>query len=337
MSKKQWIDFRALRRELKFEQVLSHYGVEPHIRTTEKGRQHSGTCPLQTCREKSKKRTFSANLDRGIWQCFACKQSGNALDFIALLEGLDPSNASQLRQAAEKARETFLGEISQPSLDLTPDKAAVEETPPEQIVETVVNAPLDFELQSLDPDHPWFRERKLSRETVAHFGLGFCARGWLKGRIAIPIRTSVGLVGYAGRLLDEKEANPENPIYIFPQHRVHKGVRHEFQISEIVYHLHEVRVPVKRILVTPFPDSVWTLWQEGIPECVSIMGTTCYPQQMRAFVDAVEPEGVVWIVSEEDDFPTQSIAELTYQTAMHRKVRWCSQMTTLSLSTLGAK
>lgn len=323
--KKQWIDFKALRRDLSFERVLSHYNVQLHVRTSGKGRQHNGLCPFQTCKGTSKKRTFSANLDRGIFQCFKCRQSGNVLDFIAIQEGFDPSNAGDLRKAAEKAKAMFIGTELPEEKPVTP---AVAEASSEAAVETVVNAPLDFELQSLDPDHPWFRERGLCPETVAHFGLGYCPRGWLKGRIAIPLRNGEGkLIGYAGRLLEDVTASAENPLYAFPKTRIHNGATYEFRISEIVYNIHELQAPTKRILVTPFLDTVWSLWQHGQTDAVSIMGSVCYPTQMKIFIDAVQSDGVVWIVSEEHDFPHQSIAELTYQIALHRKVRWCSMET----------
>src|SRR5581483_6065879 len=40
---------------------------------------------------------------------------------------------------------------------------------------------------NLDPDVPYLRQRGLEAETIAHFGLGLCRRGCLKGYVAIPI------------------------------------------------------------------------------------------------------------------------------------------------------
>lgn len=333
LAKREWIDFKAVRAQLDFESVLRHYGMQVQARSGGKGRQHSGSCPLPTCKGKPPKRTFSANLDRGIWQCFACKESGNSLDFICLAEGLDPLKAAELRQAARKAKEMFLAE-AQPKRGLEEAEPTVAEAPPEPPVEgerVVVNAPLNFELKSLDPEHPWFRERGYSAETVAHFGLGYCSRGWLSGRIAIPLRNGEGkLVGYAGRLLDDGTASAENPLYLFPKARAHKGIHHEFRISELLYHRHAMDGPAKGVFVAPFIETVWFLWQEGLRDSVSIMGNSCHGPQRQAFVEATEPDGTVWIVSEENDFTHQSIAEMTYQTAMRRKVRWCSLATILT-------
>src|SRR6185437_758181 len=62
------------------------------------------------------------------------------------------------------------------------------------------NKPLTFVLQNLQPEHPYLTERGLSSETIQTFGLGFCQKGLLNGRIAIPIHNFKGeLVAYAGR------------------------------------------------------------------------------------------------------------------------------------------
>src|SRR5437588_650551 len=42
----------------------------------------------------------------------------------------------------------------------------------------LVNAPLDFELKRLDQSHPYLTDRGFTRETIGHFGLGYCAKGY---------------------------------------------------------------------------------------------------------------------------------------------------------------
>jgi len=66
--KDSWIDFKALRAKLDFEQVLRHYGVE----VKRKGKQHHGFCPLPSHQGQKNSPSFSANLERGIFQCFGC-------------------------------------------------------------------------------------------------------------------------------------------------------------------------------------------------------------------------------------------------------------------------
>jgi DNA primase len=55
-------------------------------------------------------------------------------------------------------------------------------------------------LQNLDTAHPHLTERGLSAETIAEFGLGYCQKGGMTGRIVIPIHNAEGqLLAYAER------------------------------------------------------------------------------------------------------------------------------------------
>jgi hypothetical protein len=66
------------------------------------------------------------------------------------------------------------------------------------------NKPLGFRLEKLDQAHPYLSDRGLTPETVMEFGLGFCAKGMMANRIAIPIRNPEGkVVAYAGRTPEE--------------------------------------------------------------------------------------------------------------------------------------
>ena len=47
------------------------------------------------------------NLEKQVYNCFACGAGGNALDFVAHMEGLNPSNTNELRKAALAAADTF--------------------------------------------------------------------------------------------------------------------------------------------------------------------------------------------------------------------------------------
>src|SRR6266478_9815326 len=96
---KQWIDFAKLRQELSFEKVLALYTVT----LTPKGNngQFVGQCPLPHHGDQ-KGSTFSANLDRGLFQCFGCKQSGNVLDFAVLMDGFAKDDGKGVRKTALK-------------------------------------------------------------------------------------------------------------------------------------------------------------------------------------------------------------------------------------------
>src|ERR1700734_1059743 len=240
----EWIDFKAVRRDLNFEKVLMAYGIRLNIRDTPKGRQHSGPCPLNLCKGRSpSKATFSVNVDQGIWRCFACGSHGNTLDFILLCEGLNPLIGKDVRKGALIAQEKFLGKRGDEKTAIRVEPAPKEDVPESPkgasaYTKTLVNEPLDFVLKGLDPSHGWFRAHGLLPETVRHFGLGAASRRKLKDRIAIPLHDDPTgkLLGYAGRLIDDRQATEKYPLYLFPEPRVRSGIRHVFDRGRFLYH-----------------------------------------------------------------------------------------------------
>jgi DNA primase len=70
------IDLRRARREIRLAGVLELLGW----RAREcRGAQVRGPCPVHGS-SSPRSRSFSAHLDRNIWQCFRCGASGNTLD-----------------------------------------------------------------------------------------------------------------------------------------------------------------------------------------------------------------------------------------------------------------
>lgn len=179
---KNWIDFKTLRERLDFAAVLQHYGVE----VKRKGDQHHGFCPLPGHEGKRNSPSFSANLTRGIFQCFGCKAKGNVLEFAALMEKIDPKDGTALREVAMRLQQRFCPE---PENNPPPAKSPVPPKKPEPKDEkpVIVNPPLDFELKGLSPEHPYLLGRGFTPQTIERFGLGYCGRGLLKSRIAIPL------------------------------------------------------------------------------------------------------------------------------------------------------
>jgi DNA primase len=77
------VDFRQARREVGLGVVLGLLNWQPGER---RGDQVRGACPLRGA-TAPRSRSFSAHLGRGVWQCFRCGASGNALDLWALATG----------------------------------------------------------------------------------------------------------------------------------------------------------------------------------------------------------------------------------------------------------
>src|SRR4051812_38508171 len=98
-----WIDFKKLREELRFDAVLDHYKVKVHRR----GPQAVGACPLPNHEGDRKTDSFSANVEKGIFQCFSCKAKGNVFDFAVLMERRNPENSADLRQTATELAKRY--------------------------------------------------------------------------------------------------------------------------------------------------------------------------------------------------------------------------------------
>lgn len=321
--KKNWIDFKALRASLDFAKVLELFGVE----VKRKGAQHLGFCPLPGHNGKRHSPSFSANLDKGIFQCFGCGAKGNVLDFAALMENSNPEDGAALRQVAQKLQRQFnlTPETPQEKPAKPPVQIAAPASKPEPSADlpVVINQPLDFELKGLDAEHPYLLSRGFTLETIRHFGLGFCQRGLFKNRVAIPLHDADGkLIGYAGRVVDDSTITDENPRYRLPGKREKDGTVFEFRKTQFLYNGFRVKAPVDDLIVVEGFTSVWWLTQNGFPSVVATMGADCSARQAELIVSLVKPTGRVWIMPDGDKAGERHAQTLLTLIAPHRLVRW---------------
>jgi DNA primase len=77
------IDYRQARREIRLAQVLQLLRWQARER---RGEQVRGPCPVHGS-SSPRSRSFSAHLGRGVWQCFRCRASGNALELWMKVTG----------------------------------------------------------------------------------------------------------------------------------------------------------------------------------------------------------------------------------------------------------
>lgn len=312
-----WIDFKQLRQSLSFEAVLRHYKVE----IKSKGKQHHGFCPLPNHQGKKNSPSFSANLEKGIFQCFGCQAKGNVLEFAALMENVDPADGTELRKVAVKLQERFCPTAVQP--EQGPGQTKSKNIEPANQLPVVVNALLDFELKTLESTHPYLRDRGFSAETIAHFGLGFACRGSLKNRIAIPLQNHEGkLVGYAGRVVDDSTITEDNPRYRFPSKREREGTIYEFRKTLFLYNGYRITGPVHDLVVVEGFTSVWWLYQNGQVDVVATMGADCSDEQAKLIISLVKPPGHVWLMPDGNDAGAHLAQSLLVQISPHRFVRW---------------
>jgi DNA primase len=317
MTKTNWIVIAELKKQLDFSEVLRHYGVELKL----KGDQHHGFCPLPLHKGKKNSASFSANVKRGIWQCFGCGQHGNLLDFAILMENGSPKNGKDVQRIAAKLRNQFVRDFGIPLEEA--ERLADEISPVSQEEDVLTNVPLDFELKDLAAKHPYLFSRGFTAETIESFGLGYCRRGLLRDRIAIPIHDENGqLVAYAGRVVDDNQISEENPKYKFPGKRERDEVTYEFSKSLLLYNVHRIKAPVDDLAVVEGFTSVWWLSQAGIFNVVGTMGASCSFAQGRQITSLISPQGRLWIFTDGDEAGERCAAELFRRVAAERFVRW---------------
>lgn len=311
-----WVNFKELRSKLKFEDVLRHYKVS----VKRKGEQHQGPCPLPGHTGSKSAPVFSANLTRGIFQCFGCKAKGNILEFAALMEGVGLDDKDGFRKVAVALQQRFFPEGASAGKREAPTMTAPV-TP--ETLPVVVNQPLDFALKDLDAEHPWFSDCGMSAETVRYFGLGYCSRGLLADRIAIPLHDAQGrLIGYAGRTMDETWMSDENPLYLFPSKREREGRVLDFQKAAFLYNGHRIKAPCDDLVVVSAFHSAWWLHQCGFSSVVALMGHECTPEQSRLLASLVTPSGRLWLMPDGGKEGECVADQMLHELSPHRFVRW---------------
>lgn len=317
--KPNWIDFKALRKQLDFAKVLKHFGVEVKAKDT----QHHGFCPLPNHNGKRNSPSFSANLERGIFQCFGCGAKGNVLEFAALMQKIDPQDGAALHEVALKLQQHFCPELGNTSKGETALPVPPQPEKPKDNLPVIVNAPLDFELKGLDASHPYLLKRGFTPDTIEHFALGFCSRGYLKDRVAVPLHDHAGkLVGYAGRVVDDSKISEDNPRYRFPGERERDGKLFEFRKTLFLYNGYQIKSPVNDLIVVEGFTGVWWLDQNGLSNVVATMGADCSEKQAELLVSLVKPGGMVWMIPDGDKAGERHAQTLLMLISPHRAVRW---------------
>lgn len=330
----EFIDFRELRKQLSIAEVLNHYQVELKVR----GTRATGLCPLPSHPQRdrgSRTASFSVDLDRGLFNCFGCKAGGSVLDLAIRLEGKNPDNPADVRSVALMLVRTFNLDTSGNGRRDIPNTARLSQTrhvtsnrqqsePAEEPSrpDAIVNAPLDFVLK-VDPAHPYLASRGFTQETIDHFELGFCSRGLLKDRVAIPLHDEKGqLVGYAGRTVDDRLVDDHHPKYLFPGSRERDGKHYEFHKSELLYNFHRVGRVVNDLIVVEGFASTWWLHQHGFPDVVATMGSSCSSKQRQLILDLLDDHGRLWILTDEDDAGNDLADDLLHHMASRRWCKW---------------
>jgi DNA primase len=328
MSRKnKLVDFRAVRAAVSMEDVLGRYGLLDKMKRT--GDSLSGCCPVH---KGSNPTQFRVSLSKNVWNCFSeCKAGGNVIDFIARMEGVTVYTAAQAAinwfklpdenvyterdgstASSHSVSEQPAGGDS-PRLPRDPIQPAAIAAPKSIGEGTGSNPPLKFRLDKLDREHPYLTERGLNPETIADFEIGFCSKGMMADRIAIPIRNAEGaIVAYAGRWAGDP---PEGT----PKYRLPTG----FRKSQELFNLDRARlepVEVPLVVVEGFFDAM-KLHQLGHRRVVALMGSSLSLAQEELIRRHFGVKTRIVIMLDEDDAGRVSRDEIAARLAKSVFVR----------------
>jgi DNA primase len=277
----QYVNFKHVRERADFERVAGHYGLT----LDGTGDQRTALC----CFHEEKTGSLKIHLGKKIFHCFGCGAKGNVLDFVTLREGGNPDDKGDLRKGAlvladicgidpdpraRKGRSQKVAPAERKAAgaetaETVPQALAGERRAAERDEAKPGNAPLTFELK-LDPTHPYLATRGISPETIEAFGVGYCGRGLMKGRIAIPIHNENGeLLAYAGRWA-EAQVPESTPRYLLPT---------GFEKQSVLFNLHRLPAMEERTEPVVIVESYWSamrVHELGFP-VVSAMGHSVSP------------------------------------------------------------
>jgi DNA primase len=247
-----WLDFKSIKREVKLESVLRHYGVE--LRRSGKD-QYRGCCPIHGGDGSD---AFHANLAGSVFHCFACAAGGTVLDFVAAMERCSLFEAARRLQAMACS--------STQSTSIPNEKELVTKR-------RRVPLPLNFALTEIDCSHPYLAGRGITKKTAVEFGVGFYAGpGLMHNRLVIPIHSKNGeLIAYCGRCLDQTQ----------PRYRVPPG----FAKSEVLFNRQRAAATEETgvVIVEGFFDCL-KVHQAGIRWVAGLMGAVLYETQCRTLL-----------------------------------------------------
>ncbi len=332
MSGEVWVDFKQVKARVSIEDVLGRYGLVGRL--TRKGDQLVGMCPIhhQGGEGKSHKQQFSVNVKKNAFRCFAasCGKKGDQIALVAALEGV------AMRKAGLLLQEWFgiKPEVARPEdAEKTPNEAEPATATATAAEPEQENEPLGWFYQSLQADHPYLLGR-LSVATVAEFGtvkvrrkgecvaatgqLGYCAKGFHQGRIAIPIADADGvLLAYAGRWVGPDDTIPAGEgKYKLPAAEQFRKSLALFNLRRAIAHAGPKRI----VVICEGYFQVMKLWEHGYRCCVALMGSSISDRQ-RSLVSDHFRAALVFL----DAGAESAAAEIAGKLAAHMwaKIIWC--------------
>ena len=289
-----YVNFTEIKERVPIPDALAVLGIAEQFER--KGDTLSGICPLPAHKHgpRPNPEQFKINRRDGVWlwHCFGdCQKGGDVIELVKQLTGFD--NAHVRFWFAEHFGDRLSFGKTNGSKPVQKDTAhvsreentqAAPHAPSNLPAKRPLLKPLRFRL-NLDPTVPYLRERGLTAETIARYGLGLCTRGFLQGYVAIPVHAwpSNGEhpVGYLGRWPGE-DLDKERPRYKFPP---------DFPRDQVIYGLSQALdgTDGKPLIVVEGCFKLYHLVQSGIPHTVAALGSFLSDDQAQLLIQTGRP------------------------------------------------
>ena len=297
--------------------------VSEHTQLRKVGSRWSGLCPFHS--EKSP--SFSVNQAEGLYYCFGCRVSGDAITFLRELEGLDFVEAVE-RLAAKAGI----------ALNYT-DRAESATRQKRKGLLSKVEEAVDFYHERLktSPDasaaRSYLRSRGFDAEEVARYRIGWAPDSWdvlcrsLRLDSETATATGLGFTNKAGRLQNFFRARVLFPIFDAEGHAVgfggrimpgEEGAKYKnsrdsdlYHKSHLLYGLNWARqaaVRNGRVVICEGYTDVIGFHRAGVPEAVATCGTSLTEDHLKLlsrYVDKV-------VLAFDADSAGQAAAERIY-------------------------
>lgn len=206
------------------------------------------------------------NTETTAFFCHGCKSKGNAIHFLAKLEGISPLLAA--RHIRERYGSEFL---DTQSFSLELDTVLVSNLAPSEDQDSHTYREIQYSLERLPKlSLEYLHGRGFCGAAISEWGLGYDP---ISDRIAIPVRDEEGtLIGFKGRAY-----RPEHkPRYLVLGDRPKRQKRYGFptyEISEVVFGLdkfiQEAPTYDHHLIIVEGELDVIALWQSGIKNSAS--------------------------------------------------------------------
>ncbi|MED5221198.1 MAG: DNA primase [Actinomycetota bacterium] len=271
--------------------------VTEHTQLKKTGAQWMGLCPFHG--EKSP--SFSVNAEKGVYYCFGCQVSGDVIDFVREVEGLDFAGSVE-----------FLAAKAGIPLRYTDHNEGRRRNRRKEHAEIVQKA-VDFYHERLltDPDarpaRDYLRSRGYAGDVARRFSIGWAPDDWselsdhlklsdadlqatglgginrrggqydfFRARIVFPIFDAQGNpIGFGGRKLPDGEG---------PKYKNTSDAAEYYSKSEVLYGLHWAKAEAGRIdelVVCEGYTDVIGCHLSGIERAVATCGTALTPNHAR--------------------------------------------------------